>query len=95
VANLIKGKVTAVDSNGNLLTDISHDMLAGAPTDETVGIYFDEHETRCIFHSYADQPAMTLMARLGSKGFLELGIVDDSAKIMLGVGVGTPVEVRW
>ncbi len=55
----------------------------------------DEHETRGIFHAYADQPAMTLVALVGSSGKLELAIVGDSAAAMLGIAVGTPVTVTW
>ena len=95
VANRIDGQVTAIDSFGNLITDITREMLAGVPTDETVGVFCDEHETRCIFNAYADQPPMTLIALIGSNDCLELAIVDDSAKIMLGVNVGTPVQVKW
>jgi S-adenosylmethionine hydrolase len=95
VANRIDGQVTAIDSFGNLMTNITREMLAGVPTDETVGVYCDEHETRCLFNAYADQPAMTLIALVGSNDCLELAIVEDSAAIMLGVGVGAPVEVRW
>ena len=95
VANRIDGQVTTIDSFGNLVTDITREMLAGVPTDETVGVFCDEHETRCIFNAYADQPPMTLIALIGSNDCLELAIVDDSAKIMLGVKVGTPVQVKW
>jgi hypothetical protein len=95
VANRIEGQVVAVDNFGNLVTNITRDMLAGAPTDETVAVRCDEHETRSIFTTYADQPPMTLIALVGSNDQLELAIVDDSAKLMLGVGVGAPVEVCW
>jgi S-adenosylmethionine hydrolase len=95
VANRIEGQVTAVDSFGNLITNISREMLAGVPTDDTVGVFCDEHETRGIFTVYADQPPMTLIALIGSNNCMELAIVDDNAAIMLGVGVGAPVEVRW
>jgi S-adenosylmethionine hydrolase len=95
VANRIEGQVTAIDSFGNLITNITREMLAGVPTDDTVGVYCDEHETRCLFNAYADQPPMTLIALVGSNDCLELAIVDDSAAIMLGVAVGAPVEVRW
>ena len=95
VANRIDGEVTAIDSLGNLVTNISREMLAEAPTDESVGVFCDEHETRGIFQAHAEQPAMTLIAVVGSNDCLELAIVDDSAKLMLAVGVGTPVQVRW
>lgn len=95
LSNRIDGEVTAIDSFGNLVTNITREMLAGVPTDETVGVTCDEHETRCIFNTYADQPAMTLVALIGSNDCLEIAIVDDSAAIMLGVRVGAPVQVLW
>ena len=64
---------------GNLVTNITREMLAGVPTDETVAIRCDEHETHSIFTTYAEQPPMTLVALIGSNDQLELAIVDDSA----------------
>lgn len=95
VANSISGEVISIDSFGNLVTNITQEMLAGVPTDDSVSIVCDEHETRGVFRTYADQPAMTLIALVGSNGCLELAIVGDSAAIMLGVSVGTPVVVAW
>lgn len=95
MANRIEGRVVAVDSFGNLITNITREMLVGAPTDESVTVRCDEHETHGIFTTYADQPPMTLVALIGSNDQLEIAIVEDSAKIMLGVGVGAPVEVCW
>lgn len=94
-AQRITGEVVSVDSFGNLVTNISREMLAQAPTNESVVIRCDEHETHGIFRTYADQPPMTLIALVGSGDMLELAIVDDSAKIMLGVGVGAKVELSW
>lgn len=95
MAESITGEIVAVDSFGNLITNISREMLRGVPTDDTVTIRCDEHETHSIFTTYADQPPMTLIAVIGSNDQLELAIVNDSAQIMLGVGVGTPVEITW
>ena len=95
MANRIEGEVVSIDSFGNLITNITREMLADVPTDETVAVRCDEHETRGIFNTYADQPAMTLVALVGSNDQLELAIVDDSAKIMLGISEGTKVEVCW
>ena len=95
VANRITGEVVSIDSFGNLVTNITRQMLADVPTDDTVAIHCDGHETRSIFTTYAEQPSMTLVALIGSNDQLEIAIVDDSAKIMLGVTVGTPVEVSW
>ena len=95
VANKIEGEVTAVDSFGNLITNITRSQLEGVPTDMQVGIFCQEHETRGIFNTYAEQPAMTLIALIGSSDLLELAIVDDSAQAMLGARAGDKVEVRW
>jgi S-adenosylmethionine hydrolase len=95
MATKIQGQVVTVDSFGNLITNITREMLAGVPTNESVTVRCDEHETQGIFNTYAEQPPMTLVALIGSNGCLEIAIVDDSANIMLGVGVGTPVEVSW
>jgi len=95
VANRITGEIIAIDSFGNLITNITRSQLERVPTSTEVGIFSEDHETRGIFTTYADQPAMTLIALIGSGDQLELAIVNDSATTMLGLGVGAPVEVRW
>jgi S-adenosylmethionine hydrolase len=91
----IRGSVESIDSFGNLITDITEAMLANVPHDDSVRITCDEHETLGIFRTYADQPAATFLALVGSSGRLELAIVDENAAAMLGIRTGTPVEVSW
>jgi S-adenosyl-L-methionine hydrolase (adenosine-forming) len=91
----IEGVIESIDSFGNLISNITADQLADAPRGEETVIECDEHQTQGIFATYSDQPEMTLVALVGSSGKLELAIVGDSAKIMLGVKVGTPISVRW
>jgi S-adenosylmethionine hydrolase len=91
----IVGEVESVDSFGNLVTNISAEQLAGVPTEETTRIVCGEHETFGIFRTYDDQPAMTLIALIGSSGKLELALVGDSAAAMLGEGVGSEVSIVW
>ena len=67
MANHIDGEVIEVDSFGNLITNITRDMLSGVPTDESVTVTCDEHETQGIFKTYSDQPALTLVALIGSR----------------------------
>lgn len=95
VANRIAGEVIEVDSFGNLVTNITREMLAGVPTDESVTVACDEHVTQGIFKTYSEQPPMTLIALVGSGERLELAIVDENASAMLGVSVGAPVAVSW
>ncbi|MEX0939331.1 MAG: SAM-dependent chlorinase/fluorinase [Pirellulales bacterium] len=91
----IEGEVVAIDSFGNLVTNITADMLEGVPTDESVSVRCDEHETQGIFKTYGEQPEMTLIALVGSSGQLELAIVNDSASAMLGVRAGEKVTIDW
>ena len=69
VANRITGEVVAVDSFGNLITNITREMLTDVPTDETVSVRCEEHETHSIFTTYADQPPMTLLALIAVMTF--------------------------
>jgi S-adenosylmethionine hydrolase len=91
----IAGRIESIDSFGNLITDITEAALAEVPRAESTTITCDEHQTQGIFRTYGDQPEMTLIALVGSSGHLELAIVGDSAAIMLGVKVGTPVTITW
>ena len=91
----IQGAVRSIDSFGNLVTDISDEILATVPRDERACIECDEHVTQGIFRTYADQPEMTYLALVGSSGYLELAIVGENAAAMLGVRVGTPVTITW
>lgn len=96
-ANLdrIDGAVIEIDGFGNLITNITVDMLAGRPTDRRVCIVCNIYETWGIYHAYADQPGGTLIALIGSSGRLELAIVHDNAAERLGIGVGAPVALAW
>ena len=91
----IDGAVIEIDSFGNLITNITADMLAGRPTDRRACIVCNIFETWGIYHVYAEQASGTLVALIGSSGRLELAIVRDNAAERLGVGVGTPVTVGW
>jgi S-adenosylmethionine hydrolase len=95
VPNRIDGEVIEVDSFGNLITNITREMLNGVPRSDAVLVSCEEHETQGIFATYSDQPPMTFMAHVGSTGRLELAIVDENASAMLGVRVGAPVRVSW
>lgn len=95
VGQRIEGEVVELDSFGNLITNITADMLADVPRDLSVTVECDEHQTLGIFETYAEQPPMTLIALVGSGGALELAIVNDSAAMMLGVKTGARVIVTW
>ncbi|MBC8350912.1 MAG: adenosylmethionine-8-amino-7-oxononanoate aminotransferase [Planctomycetes bacterium] len=95
MAGRIEGVVVSISEAGNLVTDIATARLADVPRDDHVTVRCDEHETIGIFDIGHEQPPFTLIAIIGASGFLELEIVTDSAKIMLGVSTGEKVEVCW
>ena len=95
MAGKIEGKIVAYGESGNLVSDIPIDSLRGVPRDQSVTVTCDEHQTVGIYAAdHAEEPS-TFMAILGSGGNLELTIVGDSAKIMLGVPLGEKVVVKW
>ncbi|HTN77982.1 MAG TPA: SAM hydroxide adenosyltransferase [Pirellulaceae bacterium] len=96
MARKIEGTVIAISDSGNLVTSITAAQLIEVPRgSEAVNIICDEHETLGIFDLEHQEPPMTLLALVGNSGNLELEIVGDSAKIMLGVRVGEKVVVKW
>jgi S-adenosylmethionine hydrolase len=95
VPGKIEGAVVAYGPTGNLVTDIANDRLRGVPGGDSVKILCDEHETVGIYPADHQEEACTLMAILGASGFLELTIVGDSAKAMLGVPLNEKVVVKW
>lgn len=91
----IDGEVIEVDAFGNLITNITAQLLAGRPTDRRACIVCDGHEVRGIGRTYAERPDGTLVALIGSSGRLELALVGDNAAQRLGVGAGSSVTIRW
>lgn len=91
----IEGAVVAYSESGNLITDIPHDRLRTVPSGGSVSVVCDEHETVGIFPADHKEPDFTFLAMLGPSGFLELAIVGESAKAMLGVRLGEKVLVKW
>jgi S-adenosylmethionine hydrolase len=95
VPGKIEGTVVAYGPTGNLVTDIPHDRLQSVPGGGGVTVTCDEHETIGIYPANHPEEPCTLMAILGPSGCLELTIVGDSAKAMLGVPLREKVVVKW
>lgn len=91
----VEGKIVSVTDTGNLVTDISSQQLQAAPRGEQTAICCDEHETRGLFSPDHNEPAFTFLAILNDAGQLELTIVGDSARDMLGLRPGMEVVVQW
>lgn len=95
VEEKVRGQVIAIDSFGNLITNITHDFLAGRPNDSRACVVCGIFETYGIYRAYGEQAAGMLVALIGSTHRLELALVGDNAAARLGVSIGTPVVVAW
>lgn len=95
MSNQIDGQVATIGPTGNLITDVSNESLANVPQDESVAIKFGDHETIGIFPADHDQPAATMVASMGTDGFLEIEIVGISLSEMLGIKPETAVAICW
>ncbi len=91
----IDGEVVEIDSFGNLITNITAEMLAGRPTDHRACVVCHIYETYGIYSVYAQLPGGSFIALVDSNDRLELAVVGDNAARRLGITVGTPVTVAW
>jgi S-adenosylmethionine hydrolase len=95
VSGRLEGTIVAIDDAGNLVSDIPIARLQDVPTDERTTVSCDEHQTIGLYAVDHNQPPMTLIAVLGDSGYLELALVDDNARMMLGVREGEKIVVQW
>ena len=91
----LEGKIVSITAEGDVVSDITAEQLRLVPRGEQTSIVCDEHETRGIFSPEHQEPACTLLAILNPAGQLQLTIVGDSARDMLGLRVGMPIELSW
>ena len=91
----IRGQVIAIDSFGNLVTNITRDLLADQPRDSRVRISCGVHETIGIHRCYGEHAAELLVAVVGSAGRLELALVGGNAAEQLDIPIGAAVTVTW
>jgi len=91
----VEGEILAVDRFGNLLSNITQQILSGAPRGESIMIRCGGHTTRGLFTTYGDQPPMTLIALFGSSGQLEIAVVGDNAAALLNIQPGAKVLITW
>ncbi len=94
MAKSINGTVVTIDTQGNALTDITAQMLADVPRDESVWIECEGHKTNSIFPADHGQGDMSYIAMLDDDK-LVLALTGDSAHKFLGMKVGSSVRVRW
>lgn len=87
------GEVIFRDAFGNLITNVNADHLGDVPRDSwTVEIAGERIQG--IVRTYSDRPTGTLIALVGSSGWVEVAAVNGDAARQLTAGAGTTVWLR-
>lgn len=93
--NRITGEVVWIDGFGNLITNITAAMLAAISDHSRATIEITGRTIHGVDRTYGDRAAGTLMALVGSSGYLEVAIANGSAAKQLHADAGTQITVRW
>ena len=84
----IVGEIISVDHFGNLISNIpGADISTGR-------VSMAGREIGELVRTYSDRPVGSLVALVGSSGFIEVAVVNGSAAKVLQAGVGLRIEVR-
>ena len=87
------GEVIFRDTFGNLITNIPAETVVSASpesfTFEIAGI-----QVEGLVHTYAERPTGTLIALVGSTGWVEIAVTNGDAARQLSAGPGTTVWLR-
>ena len=86
------GEVIFKDTFGNLITNIHGDRLGISSTDSW-HVEIAGERIASIGRTYGERPAGTLIALLGSSGWVEIAVVNGDAARLLTAGAGTTVRV--
>ncbi len=87
------GEVIFRDTFGNLMTNVNADRLSDSTPDcWTIEIAGERIEG--IVHTYAERPPGTLVALVGSSGWVEIAVVNGDAARQLTAGAGTTALFR-
>ncbi len=89
----IVGEVIFRDAFGNLITNIAAHRLESAPN-EVWSVEVAGAGIHGIGSAYGERPTGTLMALIGSSGWLEIAVVNGDAGRQLTAGPGTTVWMR-
>jgi S-adenosylmethionine hydrolase len=87
------GEVIFRDAFGNLITNINVDHIRDTPRDSWA-IEIAGECIQGILRTYGDRPSGTLIALVGSSGWVEVAVVNGDAARQLTAGAGTTVWIR-
>lgn len=87
----VRGRVIVVDRFGNCFSDIGAEYLA---SHKVFAVSFGGHELPLV-RTYSERPPGTDVALINAFGVVEAARVAGRASDALGLGYGSPVELRW
>lgn len=90
----IDGDVLFADSFGNLISNVPAALLASAPR-AGLRVTVGDHEITGLHGTYADVDPGTLLALVGSSGYLEIAVTGGSAAEVLGTSGPVPLRLTW
>lgn len=88
----IEGEVIHVDAFGNLVTNLPASLWPRVSAAGT--LHVGGHEITTLVRTYGDASPGTVVALVGSQGFIEASVVEGRADVRLAAAVGTPACVR-
>ena len=89
----LQGEIIAIDTFGNLISNISQDLIAAARPAEAAVVQCGGRTISGIVAAYGQRPPGTLIALVGSSNRLEIAIVNGNAAVELRTQVGDGVSV--
>lgn len=93
--NRLEGVVEWTDRFGNLITNISADLLSAAKQSPTCKVTCSAAVVAGISMTYGGSPRGSTITLVGSSGKLEVAVVDGNASQKLNVKTGSPIVVEW
>lgn len=92
----IAGHVLSIDSFGNLITNITRELLPASNEElKSVRVTFKSVAISGLVTSYGHSSPETLVALMSSNGRLELAVVNGNAAKLLSASVDDPIIVDW
>jgi S-adenosylmethionine hydrolase len=87
----VLGEVIHVDSFGNLITNISREIIEELVTAGDITVELSGRLVTGLARTYTDADPGSLIALIGSTNLLEIAVRDGNAHRKLGMGRGDPV----
>ena len=88
----IRGKITYCDTYGNLISNISQQLIEGRAVGE---VRIRGRSIAPLSRTFNDVPDASLVALVGSHGYLEVAVPNGSAAETLSAGPGEPMIVTF